>query len=74
MFDCGEDEDWFGLNFICIFVVLFVFGLIGVMLWLLCMKKLVVDLLCLCDCNFVFGCVMIVMFVVVLYGSVVIVL
>ncbi|ONS22464.1 EmrB/QacA family drug resistance transporter [Burkholderia cenocepacia] len=73
MLDRGEDEDWFGSNFIRIFAVLSALGLIGATLWLLRTKKPVVDLSCLRDRNFALGCVTIATFAAVLYGSAVIV-
>ncbi|KVH54802.1 disulfide bond formation protein DsbA [Burkholderia sp. MSMB1072] len=73
MLDRGEDEDWFGSNFIRVFAVLSALGLIGATLWLLRTKKPVVDLSCLRDRNFALGCVTIATFAAVLYGSAVIV-
>ncbi|MEK6364743.1 DHA2 family efflux MFS transporter permease subunit [Burkholderia gladioli] len=73
MLDRGEDEDWFGSNFIRIFAVLAVAGLAGAGLWLRYAKKPVVDLACLRDRNFLLGCITIAMFAAVLYGSAVIV-
>jgi DHA2 family multidrug resistance protein len=73
MLDRGEDEDWFGSNFIRVFTVLSVLGLVGATLWLLRTKKPVVDLSCLRDRNFALGCVTIATFAAVLYGSAVIV-
>ncbi|ATF89275.1 DHA2 family efflux MFS transporter permease subunit [Burkholderia gladioli] len=73
MLDRGEDEDWFGSNFIRIFAVLAVAGLTGAGLWLRYAKKPVVDLACLRDRNFLLGCITIAMFAAVLYGSAVIV-
>lgn len=73
MLDRGEDEDWFGSNFIRVFAVLSALGLIGATLWLLRVKKPVVDLSCLRDRNFALGCVTIATFAAVLYGSAVIV-
>lgn len=73
MLDRGEDEDWFGSNFIRIFAVLAVAGMTGAGLWLRYAKKPVVDLACLRDRNFLLGCITIAMFAAVLYGSAVIV-
>ncbi|MEX3629353.1 MAG: DHA2 family efflux MFS transporter permease subunit [Burkholderia sp.] len=73
MLDRGEDEDWFGSNFIRLFAVLAVAGLTGAGLWLRYAKKPVVDLVCLRDRNFLLGCITIAMFAAVLYGSAVIV-
>ncbi|WP_186200272.1 DHA2 family efflux MFS transporter permease subunit [Burkholderia gladioli] len=73
MLDRGEDDDWFGSNFIRIFAVLAVAGLAGAGLWLRYAKKPVVDLACLRDRNFLLGCITIAMFAAVLYGSAVIV-
>ncbi|WP_414440624.1 DHA2 family efflux MFS transporter permease subunit [Burkholderia sp. 22PA0106] len=73
MLDRGEDEDWFGSNFIRIFAVLAAAGITGAILWLRYAKKPVVDLACLRDRNFTLGCVTIAMFAAVLYGSAVIV-
>ncbi|RKU00143.1 EmrB/QacA family drug resistance transporter [Burkholderia sp. Nafp2/4-1b] len=73
MLDRGEDEDWFGSNFIRVFAVLSALGLVGAVMWLLRVKKPVVDLSCLRDRNFALGCVTIATFAAVLYGSAVIV-
>ncbi|MFC0399407.1 DHA2 family efflux MFS transporter permease subunit [Paraburkholderia rhizosphaerae] len=73
MLDRGEDDDWFGSNFIRLFAVLAVLGICGAIAWLLYTKKPVVDLRCLKDRNFALGCVSIAVFAVILYGSAVLV-
>ncbi len=44
MLDKGEENDWFGSNFIQIFCALFVFGLIGLIAWELRQKNPLVNL------------------------------
>src|SRR5215813_2721798 len=73
MLDRGEDDDWFGSNFIRLFAVLAALGMGGAIVWLLYTKKPVVDLRCLKDRNFALGCVSIAVFAVILYGSAVLV-
>lgn len=69
MLDRGEDEDWFGSNFIRVFAVLAAAGLVGAALWLSYAKRPVVRLDCLKDRNFALGSVAIAAFATVLYGS-----
>ncbi|MFT8718255.1 DHA2 family efflux MFS transporter permease subunit [Acetobacter sp.] len=52
MVDRGEDDDWFGSNFICIMAVLAAIGLIGAVTWLLRAKRPAVDLRVFKDRNF----------------------
>ncbi|MGF6840983.1 DHA2 family multidrug resistance protein [Paraburkholderia youngii] len=73
MLDRGEDDDWFSSNFIRMFTVLAVSGIVGATYWLLYTKKPVVDLRCLKDRNFALGCVTIAAFATILYGSAVLV-
>jgi DHA2 family multidrug resistance protein len=53
--DRGEDEDWFGSNFICIMAGLATIGLLGSVAWLLTAKKPIVNLRVLADRNFALG-------------------
>ncbi|OZI37060.1 EmrB/QacA family drug resistance transporter [Bordetella genomosp. 10] len=69
MLDRGEDEDWFGSTFICVFAALAVVGLVGAVTWLLYARRPVVDLRVMRDRNFSLGCATIAAFAAVLYGS-----
>ncbi|NHO32486.1 DHA2 family efflux MFS transporter permease subunit [Acetobacter fallax] len=52
MVDRGEDDDWFGSNFICIMGALAAFGIIGAVVWLLKTKQPAVNLRVFKDRNF----------------------
>ncbi|NHN89207.1 DHA2 family efflux MFS transporter permease subunit [Acetobacter conturbans] len=52
MVDRGEDDDWFGSNFICVMAVLAAIGLVGAVFWLLRTKRPAVDLRVFKDRNF----------------------
>ncbi|CAM3488137.1 EmrB/QacA family drug resistance transporter [Bordetella sputigena] len=69
MLDRGEDEDWFGSNFIRVFAVLAALGISGAIAWLLTARRPVVDLRVMKDRNFTLGCITIAAFAGVLYGS-----
>lgn len=69
MLDRGEDDDWFGSNFIITFAVLAAVGIVGAVFWLLYTKKPVVDIRCLKDRNFALGSIVIAGFAAILYGS-----
>lgn len=71
--DRGEDDDWFGSNFIRVFAVLAVIGIIGAVVWLLVAKKPIVNIRVLKDRNFAVGSGMIFMMAVVLYSSAVVI-
>ena len=53
--DRGEDDDWFGSNFIVGMAALAVVGLLGAVAWLLTTKKPIVNLRVLGDRNFALG-------------------
>jgi len=55
MADRGEDDDWFGSNFICLMAALAVIGLVGAVIWLLNTKRPAVDLRVFKDRNFAVG-------------------
>ena len=44
MLDKGEENDWFASNFICLFAVLFIGGMIGLVWWELRAKKPIINL------------------------------
>ena len=54
--DRGEDDDWFGSNFIVGMSVAAAVGLIGAVWWLLTAKKPIVSLAVMKDRNFALGC------------------
>ncbi len=53
--DRGEDDDWFGSNFIVGMAILAAVGLVGAIVWLLSTKKPIVNLRVLADRNFALG-------------------
>lgn len=55
MVDRGEDEDWFGSNFIRLMALGAVIGILGAIGWLLVAKKPVVNIRVLADRNFAVG-------------------
>src|SRR5579862_5399694 len=67
--DRGEDDDWLSSGFIRTFAVLAVVGIVSAVLWLLHVRKPVVDLRTLKDRNFALGCASIFAFAMILYGS-----
>ena len=54
--DRGEDDDWFGSNFIVGMAAVAAVGLIGAIWWLLIAKKPIVSLAVMRDRNFALGC------------------
>ncbi len=54
--DRGEDDDWFGSNFILGMAILAAAGLLGAIGWLLTAKKPIVSLRVMQDRNFALGC------------------
>ncbi|MEJ0092616.1 MAG: DHA2 family efflux MFS transporter permease subunit [Methylocella sp.] len=73
MLDRGEDEDWFGSQFIQVMAVLAVLGILGAIGWLMIAKNPIVNLDVFKDRNFATGCVCIAATGGILYsGSVVI--
>lgn len=67
--DKGQQEDWFGSNFIIVTVVLAVIGLIGAVVWELLQKEPMVDLRLLKNRNFGLATLTIFMVGFTLYGS-----
>jgi DHA2 family multidrug resistance protein len=67
--DRGEDDDWFGSLFICLFAALSAIGILGAIAWLLYTRKPVVNLRVMKDRNFATGCATIAAFGAILYGS-----
>jgi DHA2 family multidrug resistance protein len=71
--DRGEDKDWLGSPFICVFAVLGLVGLVGATTWLLWTRRPVVDLRVLGDRNFGVGSLLIFAMAAVLYSSAVVI-
>ncbi|BDH46571.1 MFS transporter [Salmonella enterica subsp. enterica serovar Choleraesuis] len=69
MLDRGEDEDWFHSNFICLFAVLALIGIVGAIYWLLYVRKPVVDLHCMTDRNFAVASLLMAGMAAILYGG-----
>jgi DHA2 family multidrug resistance protein len=69
MMDRGQDEEWFGSSFIVRLAVLSGIGLTGAVIWLLSVKKPVVDLRVFKDRNFAISSILIIGMSVILYGS-----
>ncbi|GBQ62300.1 multidrug ABC transporter [Ameyamaea chiangmaiensis NBRC 103196] len=69
MADRGEDDDWFGSNFICTMAALAAVGLIGAVIWLLRTDRPAVDLRVFKDRNFAVGTLMIGAVGMLLYSS-----
>ena len=67
--DRGEDEDWFGSNFIILFSILAVVGMVLAVAWLNYTRKPIVDLGVFRDRNFSVGCLMIAICFGILYSS-----
>ena len=53
--DRGEDDDWFGSNFICGMAALAAIGILGAIAWLLTAKNPIVNLRVMADRNFALG-------------------
>jgi MFS transporter, DHA2 family, multidrug resistance protein len=53
--DRGEDDDWFGSNFICLMAGFATIGILGAIAWLLSAKKPIVNLWVMADRNFALG-------------------
>jgi len=53
--DRGEDDDWFGSNFICVMSALAAIGIFGAIAWLLTAEKPIVNLWVMADRNFALG-------------------
>lgn len=67
--DRGEDDDWFASNFIRVFALLTVVGLVGAVYWLIYARKPVVDLRCFKDRNFAVSSLLMAGMAVILYAS-----
>jgi DHA2 family multidrug resistance protein len=73
MVDRGEEEDWFGSNFIRTMGALALFGIAGAVFWLLYARKPVVNIRVLADRNFALCSLLMVIMAMVLYGSAVVI-
>jgi MFS transporter, DHA2 family, multidrug resistance protein len=73
MLDRGEDDDWFGSNFIFIMCLLAIAGIVGSALWLAVAKNPIIRLNVFKDKNFTSGCLMIGAMGAILYASAVII-
>lgn len=71
--DRGEDDDWFGSNFIVGMSILAAIGLIGAVYWLLTAKKPIVSLRVLADRNFALGCFLTFALFAIVYSSAVLI-
>jgi MFS transporter, DHA2 family, multidrug resistance protein len=69
MMDRGEDDDWFGSNFIRLMALLAFLGILGAIGWLLIARKPIVNLMVFKDRNFSLGCLLIAAAAGVLYAS-----
>lgn len=69
MMDRGEDDDWFGSNFIRLMALLAFLGIFGAIGWLLIAKKPIVNLMVFKDRNFSVGCMLIAAAAGILYAS-----
>lgn len=69
MMDRGEDEGWFGSPLIARLAILSGLGIAGAIIWLLSVKKPVVDLRVFKDRNFAISSILIIGMSVILYGS-----
>jgi len=58
MVDRGEDDDWFGSNFIRLMALLAFLGIFGAIGWLLIAKKPIVNLMVFKDWHFSIGCLL----------------
>jgi MFS transporter, DHA2 family, multidrug resistance protein len=72
MVDRGEDEDWFGSNFICIFAALAAVGILGAIAWLLYAKDPIVNIRVLKDRNLAVSSLLMVAMASILYASAVV--
>jgi MFS transporter, DHA2 family, multidrug resistance protein len=71
--DRGEDEDWFGSNFIVGMSIAAAVGLVGAVAWLLTARKPIVSLRALRDRNFALGCIATVGLFAIVYSSAVLI-
>ena len=73
MADRGEDEDWFGSNFIRVMAMGAVLGILGAIVWLLVAKKPIVNLRVMADRNFANGFILVGALGFVLYAAAVVI-
>ena len=73
MIDRGEDDDWFGSNFIIGMGILAAIGIAGAICWLIYAEKPVVDLRVFKDRNFALCSIMMAAMAIILYASAVII-
>ena len=73
MMDRGEDDDWFGSNFIRLMALLAFLGIFGAIGWLLIAKRPIVNLMVFKDRNFSVGCMLIAAASAILYSSAVVI-
>jgi DHA2 family multidrug resistance protein len=69
MLDRGEDEAWFGSNFIRISAALAAFGLAGSVAWLLSARNPVINIRVYADRNFAMASILMAAMAMILYGS-----
>jgi DHA2 family multidrug resistance protein len=69
MMDRGEDDNWFGSNFIRLMALLAFLGIFGAIGWLLIAKKPIVNLMVFKDWHFSIGCLLIAAAAGILYAS-----
>jgi len=69
MMDRGEDDDWFGSNFILLFAALSALGILGAIAWLLYEKRPVVNIRVLGDRNFAMASILMAAMGFLLYGT-----
>jgi MFS transporter, DHA2 family, multidrug resistance protein len=69
MMDRGEDDDWFGSNFIRLMALLAFLGIFGAIGWLLMAKKPIVNLMVFKDWHFSVGCLLMAAAAGILYAS-----
>ena len=72
MVDRGEDEGWFGSNFICLMAALATIGILGAIAWLLYAQKPIINLRVLRDRNLALSSILIVAMASILYASAVV--
>src|SRR5712672_4119609 len=73
MVDRGEDDDWFGSNFIRLIALLAFLGIFGAIGWLLIAKKPIVNLMVFKDRHFSIGCLLIAGAAGIVYASAVVI-
>ncbi len=71
--DRGEDDDWFGSNFIVGMAILSAIGILGAIGWLLTAKKPIVSLRVMGDRNFALGCFLTFALFAIVYSSAVLI-